>query len=321
MIEKNFIFILGPTASGKSRLAERLCREYRLPLLNADSVQAYQRIAIGAAKPTAEELLGIEHYLWDFVAPPDQLTAGQFLAKTEEVVRQLRDRSALVFAGGSGFYVRALEKGMPDIPPSDPQLQAVLKQELHDQGEERLYQELLRVDPVSAGKISPRDHYRLLRFLEIFRASGKAYSELNQPSLDKFNLSKEGKINKIWLQIERSLLRERVDQRVEKMIKAGLVEEVQSLLDQGLKAWAPLKSIGYIEVVKALSEGSLDKERLKEEIVQNTMLLAKKQQTWWRRDAQLFRLDATLPFDQIYDQAIRHIQSQNVDPLSVRRGE
>jgi tRNA dimethylallyltransferase len=283
-----FVLIVGPTASGKSALAFELAREMNGAILNCDSVQTYQRLDIGAAKPSRAEMRAVPHFLFDILKPGEVLTAGIFRAEALKVLeRELPNR--IVFGvGGSGFYIQALEKGMFDIPRAAESVERAVREENAKFGADHMYEELQRLDPEYAAVVNPNDNYRTLRALVIMRDSGKKVSELKRafkPQPFPFPLLKMG------LLPGREALLPRVEQRTGEMLKAGLLDEVRALVLEGFSEWPALQSVGYREALTYL-KGEISLQQLPALIVEKTMQLAKKQRTWFRRETGIHWLGA-----------------------------
>lgn len=319
--QKIYCFIIGSTASGKSRLAESLCAKFSAPLLNADSVQAYKHVSIGAAKPSADDLKDIRHYLFDLVDFPDTFTAGEFFRQTDDVLNKLPDDSLFFIVGGSGFYIQSLVNGMSKGGRSHAGLQEKLALELSELGQEKLYEKLSRLDPYAAKKISPNDHYRLFRYLELVESTGMTLqqrSAVDSENQSQGGLNQKGKIIKIGLLWDREELLKRVKMRVDQMFDNGFIQEVQSLIDGGMGEWSPLQSVGYKQIGDSLNSfGSIETSKpsqiaeLKTQIVTHTMQLAKKQKTWWKKDPTVLWIKGETPLnEQIHfvEQALDELQ-------------
>lgn len=275
------IFVLGPTATGKSDWALRQVRKYGGSIVNADSIQFYQGLEIGSAAPAETEKKTAPHYLYSYVKYPEEMTAGQFLRDFYRLLEVQAPRFPLFIVGGSGFYLQALEKGMYDVEPMRPELRKLLEHRLSVEGAESLHRELLSADPQS--KIHVNDHFRLVRALEILHSTGQA------PSLYKLQKAKNVlpfPVLKIGFDFEKSELFERVKKRTDIMLEGGLVAEVERALVSASESWAPLQSVGYRETVQFLRT-SQSQNWLREEIVKNTMQLIKKQKTWFKRDGSI----------------------------------
>ena len=288
------IFVVGPTACGKSQLALELAQHFSGAILNCDSLQVYKRLDIGTAKPTQDERQKIPHYLFDVLDPGDVLTAGDYrrLALTE---LQARLPERMIFAvGGSGFYIQALEKGMFEVDKPTPEIEHKVREQLAANGLENLYAELKTLDPESAEDISPNDSYRIVRALVVLHDSGRKMSDLKkqfQPEKLPFPYLKLG------LNLNRETLLPRVTERTRKMLDSGLLQEVERLLRDGYEAWPALHSVGYKECVDHL-RGRLSLEQLAPKIIEKTMQLAKKQRTWFKRDQDIQWLKPENPVQQ-----------------------
>ncbi len=273
------LFIVGSTATGKSDLAVEIAEAaHGTAILNSDSVAFFDKVQIGAAKPSAELLTRAKHHLVGNVTPPNKYTAGDF---RRDALKIFETPGRYIVVGGSGFYTQALEKGMYEVGEPDPVLKEQIAKEAETSGFAKLYEELQSRDPET--KIQPADHYRIQRAIEVLRMNpGKSMTEIRA----EFEASKPEQpftSKKIGLFRPRELLRQKVTERTRRMIKQGLIEEVESLRAEGLHAWAPLQSVGYKEVQLYL-DGQIKREELEPLIVQRTMQLAKSQMTWFKRD-------------------------------------
>lgn len=288
--ERRIVFVQGTTASGKSDWALRLAQKFNGVVINCDSIQVYKKLDIGSAKPSIEERSLLPHYLFDYVDAPVEMTAGQYARNFEEVLKQIPETAPIFVVGGTGFYFMAIEKGMYPVRSVSEGLRQAVEQEMNQEGgPEKLWKELLEKDPEYASKLHVADHYRIGRAIELIRSEGRSVTEVqnefkNQKSHFPYPLLK---VAPRW---ERERLSERIDQRTQKMLSAGLIEEVQSLLDEGLGRWAPLQSVGYREVLEYLS-GKISREELAPLISQGTRQLAKKQRTWFQRDSEILWFD------------------------------
>jgi tRNA dimethylallyltransferase len=295
---KKVIFVVGATASGKSDWALRLAEEFHGVIINCDSVQVYQHLEIGAAKATKEERARVPHYLIDYVAPPNEMTAGVYGRDFNECLKSLPDDKPIFVVGGTGFYFMAIEKGMYPVIPVPPEIQKQILVEMAEEGgPERLHQEMMEADPVYGAKIAKADHYRIGRALELIRSQKKSVTQIQadfEASREKFPHD----LLKIAPEWDRDSIRERIAQRTAKMIELGLIEEVQGLIEKGLDlSWAPLASVGYKETLQFV-RGEITKEQLQEDITINTQQLAKKQKTWFQRDQEINWFPGDKGFDQ-----------------------
>ncbi len=280
------IFVVGPTATGKSDLAVSLAEKFAAEIINADSIQFYNQIEVGTAKPPPELLQRARHHLLSFVDPPETLSAGDFCRHANRILDERTNDGIqnFIVVGGSGFYIQALERGMYPLLKVEDNIRLKVREDFENLGGEKLWLELQALDPESAQKISPKDSYRTMRALEVLRSGQKsmlkAHDEFkNQES----ELHKNFIVKKIALDLDRDHLRGRVQLRTEQMLSNHWIEEVQTLRARGLAEWSPMKSVGYFEISEFLNE-KMKRHELNEKIVTSTMQLAKKQRTWFRRD-------------------------------------
>lgn len=276
---KKIIFVVGPSASGKSAWALAQALKYQGSIVNIDSVQLYQGIEVGSAAPSKQEQTLAPHYLYSYLRAPTEATAGGYI---DDFYKLLDSdiRFPLFVVGGTGFYIQALEKGMFDVERIPVAFRQTIEAELASGGARKLFAELIEKDP--ATKIHENDHYRLVRAIEILRYTSKIPSQMqSQPTKNKNGLQLP--YIKVGFSFEKEVFVERVRRRTAQMITGGLIEETRTLLDQGFRNWAPLASVGFKECVTYL-ENKLSKEWLQQAIEQSTMKLIKKQKTWFKRD-------------------------------------
>ncbi len=280
---KKAVLVLGPTASGKSRLALELAIARQLPIINVDSIQMYKGLKIGSALPSSQDMKLAAHSLYAFVEKGEQITAADYVGAVKKLV-QGRDflHRDLIFCGGSGFYIQALVKGMfPVAKVNDEQNQRIEKR-IADEGWAQVHRWVIDKDPSLQRTVHVNDHYRIRRAVEMLVLSEKKPSELDQ-ELTPSPIADFQKI-KVALYADKDEMRQRVTLRAEEMLQAGFIEEVQELLNKGFAHWAPLQSVGYKEVGLFL-RGELSQEQLVPAIVTANMQLIKKQLTWFRKDA------------------------------------
>ncbi|MBS1970481.1 MAG: tRNA (adenosine(37)-N6)-dimethylallyltransferase MiaA [Bdellovibrionales bacterium] len=288
--QKPVIFVVGTTASGKSQWALDMAQDLSGSIVNCDSIQLYKSLDIGAAKPSREEMARVPHYLYDYIPEGATMTAGNYSRDFFPCVEKLPADQPVFVVGGTGFYFQAIEKGMYPVRQTPPAIQQEIAEILKtEEGAAKLYEEFQRIDPEAAQKIHTRDHYRLGRAMELIRAEGKSVTQI-QKEFAESQAPFPYPLLKIGLRWDREILRERVKLRTQKMLEAGLIEEVQGLLARGLGDWDALQSVGYKEVLEYLRENK-SKEWLFENITQNTMGLAKRQRTWFQRDTEIHWFD------------------------------
>ncbi len=284
------IVLAGPTAGGKSALAMEFARARRAEgqeceIICADSVTVYLGLEIGAAKPSREDRHEFPHHLLDVASPKEDFTAGDFVRLASHAIEGIQSRGALpLLVGGTGFYLRALLRGMASEEAEDQSKAAALKAALEKRAEEEgypaLYAELMRRDPGSAPTVHPNDHYRIVRALQAMDLYGRPWSDLNREA--RARDWKYPGTRFFCLDIDRELLRARIAERSRQMVEAGLLTEVKDLLDSGLPPEAkPLQSVGYKECVDTLA-GREPESTLIDRITQSTSRLAKSQRTWFK---------------------------------------
>jgi tRNA dimethylallyltransferase len=288
------LFVAGPTASGKSDLALHLAEKFQGQIVNCDSIQCYSEINLGSAKPSKEELVRVPHHLFDFVNSPEEITAGRYFELAESKLADMASRKVqlAIVVGGTGFYLQALEKGMYSTGPVNSEILKKIEAQLADGQAEQLWRELNAVDPETAVKISINDHYRLGRAMEIYRGHKRIPSEVRKEFRESQRLFPYP-LMKLRLRCERSWLADRIAKRIHQWMQQGWVDEVRDLLDQGLENWAPLASVGFLEVKQSLLAATGFKQsELEALICTRTLQLAKKQRTWFQRDPEMHVLMA-----------------------------
>lgn len=291
-MSRHLVFLSGPTASGKSALAIQLALKFKGVIFNCDSIQVYNELNVGAAKPTKADFNQVPHYLFNIANAPTVMTAALYRQKVIEQLESIPNEVPIFIVGGTGFYFLALEKGLYEIPKTPPELKQALVEEFNRNGRKTdlFWKEILVRDPEWAKKNHPNDEYRILRAMEILRNNDQNITQMKQKKLE--STSNLGKIIKLHLKIEPSLLEKRIRVRTQKMLKEGLLEETQKLIDQGLSEWMPLKSVGYFEVQQYLRHPTSVQD-LEDQITIATRQLAKKQRTWFQRDLENLFLDGS----------------------------
>ena len=272
-------FIVGPTAVGKTATAIELAKRLNGEIISIDSRQVYKGLDVGTAKPTLRQQKEIPHHLIDILEPSEQISAGTYRELALVAVADILSRDKLpIFVGGSGMYVKALVQGIFQESLTDKSVRDKIKAELDKKGIAELYNRLVDIDPELAVKIHLNDTKRITRALEIYEITGKP------PSAHYRNQETESPFpNRIFvLTMERENLYQRINERVDQMIQDGLVDEVQALLNSGLrKNLDSLLTLGYQEVVTYL-DGECSYAEMVENIKLNTRHYAKRQLTWFR---------------------------------------
>lgn len=284
-IKPRLIVIVGPTAVGKTEVAVSLAREFGGEIISADSMQVYRVMDIGTAKPTAEERLLVPHHLIDIVNPDEQFNAAMFMEMAQRIIKELHNRGKPVFVvGGTGLYIKALLGGLFQGPDADESLRKSYRQELTQFGKEYLYQKLKEKDEQAAAQIEKNDVVRIIRALEVMELSGESIVEKQKAHRFGDSLYE---CTKIGLTMERTRLYERIDQRTEKMIQDGFVEEVRRLLSMGYReTLKPMQSLGYKHIVKYI-KGSYNLDDALRAMKRDTRHFAKRQMTWFGRDKEI----------------------------------
>lgn len=273
------VFILGPTASGKTRLAIDLAKEFGGEIISCDSIQVYEGLNIGSSKPTAVEQQGVKHHLLSTVKTGEKYTAGDFRRDALSILQNSKQKIMWI-VGGTGFYFKALEFGMGENPKMNDEGRAKLMSEWQSKPSAEFHKELRDKDPVRAKEIDKNDSYRIFRAIEILRL-GHIPSELKkQFKAETFPYP----LLKIGVQVEKEILRKRVETRVQSMLTAGWISEVEMLRKSHSENWDPMQSVGYKEINEFLEE-KLKKEELPSLITTKTMQLAKRQMTWLKKDS------------------------------------
>lgn len=286
------IFIAGPTASGKSALAMELASVLPAEIVNVDAAQVYRGLDIGTAKPSPAERAQVPHHLIDIRDPSEIYTAADFRADALRAIRSITDAGHIpMLVGGTMFYFRALEYGLPDLPSADPQLRRRLTADAERVGWDVMHGRLAEQDPDRAARIHPNDPQRILRALEIIALTGRAASDHRLPVKPGLPY----RVIKVFLYPDaRSWLHARIAARFDAMLEQGFLEEARELfarpeLDPALPA---LRAVGYRQVGLYLT-GKINYKTMIEQAITATRQLAKRQMTWMRGETPDLRLDCS----------------------------
>lgn len=290
---KKLVIVLGPTAVGKTDYSIELAQKYASPVISCDSRQIYKEMKIGTAVPDASQLAAAKHYFIRDHSVEQLYTAGIYEIEALELIENLfaQGHDTLVMSGGSMFYIDAVCKGLDDTPKGLPKLREALLERLREEGTEVLAEELRILDPESYKSIDLSNGQRLVRALEVCKGYGKPFSSYKTftPKVRSFE------IEKIGLRRSREELYRRIDDRVLRMMDEGLIEEVRSL--KKFRNLTALQTVGYKEVFEYFdsqerpADEVLSLDRTVETIQLNTRHYAKRQMTWWRRDAGIRWID------------------------------
>ena len=279
--QPTLIVIVGPTGSGKTSLSISLARHYSAPIISTDSRQFYRGLPIGTAQPTTEELSLAEHHFIADREVDDDFNSGRYeheaLARLDELFKH---HDIVVAVGGSGLYVQALCEGMDTLPEANEELRQSLKERLEREGLEPLFEELQRLDPNYAEVVDRHNPARVMRALEVCITSGKPYSEQRKGERQ----TRPFNIIKIGTDLPRDVLYERINLRVEMMLKDGLVAEAQAMLPK--RYLNALQTVGYREMFDYF-DGNSSLDEAVELIKRNSRRYAKRQLTWFRRDREI----------------------------------
>ena len=279
------ICVVGPTASGKTALAVELAKATGGEVVSCDSMQIYRRLNIGTAKPTVEEMQGIRHHMIDICEPDEPFSVGRYVEMATPIVEDiLRRGKTCVIAGGTGLYVDNLIKGGEFAPTPSTGCREKLEERLQNEGLEVLIEELRAIDPVALEK-SQNNPRRIIRALEVFQETGETITAHNERTA-----AIPPRFDPIWLGIDfadRQELYDRIDLRVELMVKDGLLDEIRAVLSSGIpeKATA-MQAIGYKEFIDAMAGRSTMAEAIAQ-VQLSSRRYAKRQQTWFRRNERI----------------------------------
>lgn len=289
-MKQKVIVIVGPTASGKTSLSIELAKKINGEIVSCDSMQIYKDMNIGSAKPTVEEMQGIPHYVLDEVEPTKRFSVADYKKRAEEAIEKiLAKRKTPIVVGGTGLYANSLIYSIEydDIKLDEKYRNNLMEIANTEEGLKKLYEEAKKIDGKAMEKISPNDKKRIIRILEIYNATGKNKTEQEIESR-KNEVKYDYKV--FGINMERSLLYERINKRVDIMVKQGLIEEVKNLIKKYPKFPTAMQAIGYKEIVEYLNN-EITKEEAIEKIKQETRRYAKRQITWFKRIENLIWLD------------------------------
>ena len=279
------VIICGPTGIGKTAVAVDLAQHFSGQIIGADSMQVYKYMDIGTAKPTAEEQNRVDHHMIDIVEPDETFDAARYAGLARAKIFALNRQNITPFVvGGTGLYIKALLYGLFNAAVSDPDVRRRLKEEAAVHGSEYLHARLGRLDPESARRLHTHDTYRILRALEVVETTGKPISRHHQ---EHGFLEQPFRSLKIGLNMDRAILYEGIDARVDAMISAGFVEEVRNLLARGYAGdLKSMQSIGYRHMIDYI-EGRLSWEECMRTLKRDHRRYAKRQLTWFGADPEI----------------------------------
>ena len=308
MARRPLLFLMGPTAAGKTDVAVDLVTRLPLEIISVDSAMVYRGMDIGTGKPTPDVLARAPHRLIDIREPGETYSAAQFVNDANDAIDEIRaaGRTPLL-VGGTGLYFRALSRGLSLLPEASPQIRAALEAEIHRLGPKALHARLKSIDPESAERIHPNDPQRIQRALEVYELTGRPMSALLGGARDG---GERFQVHAVSLEpADRGWLHARIARRFESMLEQGLVQEVAALkrsrrLAEGMPA---LRAVGYRQTWGFL-HGDGDLETLKTRAIAATRQLARRQLTWLRKESETARFDCTAP--SVADEVTRHFANR-----------
>ncbi len=309
-MKEKVIAIIGPTAVGKTKLSVEAALAFDGEVISGDSMQIYKGLDIGTAKVTKEEMKGVPHHLIDLKEPDAPFSVAEFQEEVTGLISEINRRGRLpVLAGGTGLYIQAVLFGYQFADAvSDQSYRNELEQRAEAEGAESIHRDLAAVDPDSAGRIHPNNLRRVIRALEIHRATGKTMTEYHRQQ------TKESRYEHvlIGLEMERDVLYRRINERVDHMIEQGLFAEVKRLYESGLRDTQSVQAIGYKEIYDYF-DGKAGYEEAIENLKRNSRRYAKRQFTWFRNkmDVEWFDMtqvaEGTAPFDVVKNEIFETI--------------
>lgn len=280
-LETPILVIAGPTASGKTALGLSVARDFDGELVGADSVQVYRGFDIGSAKPAAEELGGIPHHLIDVLDPDEPIDAMRYAAMADEAIDAIGARGGLpIVVGGTGLWIRALVRGLVELPPVDVELRASLEREIEHIGSQAMHERLARVDPLAAGRIHANDALRIVRALEIYEQTGQPVGELRRA-----HALGAPRRPTLFVVLEPSLeeLTDRIEARIDAMLERGWLDEVARLRERWGDDARALSSVGYRELMQHLRDG-LPLDDARRFARHATRTYGRRQRNWFRAE-------------------------------------
>jgi len=283
MTKPRIIFLLGPTAVGKTEFALRIAKKINAEIVSCDSMQIYKGMDIISSKPSPSVRKRVPHHLVDIISPEKEFNAALYRHYALKAITAiLKKKKIPMFVGGTGFYAKAVLDGIFKGPGEDKKIRESLYRQAEEKGSKYLYRRLLKFDPQAAAKIHPNDLKRIIRALEVYLKTGKPISQWQK---ERRGLCKDYDVEIYCISLPRQELYERINRRVERMLRKGLVCEVVRLLKKGLSKTASC-AIG-IDEIKGYLEGRYSLEEAKDLIKKHTRQYAKRQLTWFRKDKRI----------------------------------
>lgn len=278
------VVIVGPTASGKTAVSIELAKKINGEIISADSMQIYKYMDIGTAKPTLDEMQGIKHYMLDVVMPDETFNVAKYKSMAESAIEEILKKGKVpIIVGGTGLYINTLVDGIEFADVSgDEEYRNELIEKGYCEGAMSIYKELEKVDSESAKKIDPNNIRRVARALEIYKVTGKTKTQLDIESRKEVKYD----YRLFGMEWDRETLYNRIDLRVDKMIEAGLIDEVRNVTEKFKISNTAVQGLGYKEVIEYLN-GNISYEEMIEKLKLETRHYAKRQLTWFRRDKRI----------------------------------
>ncbi len=282
-VKKNILIsVVGPTAVGKTKFAIELAQYFATEIISADSRQFYREMEIGTAKPDSQDLSLVKHHFINSHSITDYYNVGQFEQDVIELLQALfAQHEVVVMVGGSGLFFKAVWEGFDAMPEVDLHLRRTLNQELAEQGLEVLLRELKEKDPKYYHQVDRHNHQRVIRALEVIRATNAPFSDFRKGHVTK---QRSFDTVKIGLELDRAILFDRINQRMDLMIAQGLFEEAEQLIEY--RRHNALQTVGYSEVFGFL-DGDYDREEAVRLLKRNSRRYAKRQMTWFKKDGEV----------------------------------
>lgn len=288
MQKEKVIIIGGPTASGKTSLSIELAKRINGEIISADSMQIYKDMNIGTAKPKEIEMQGIKHYLLDIITPEERFSVADYKTKAKEAIKEIIKKGKVpIIVGGTGLYIESLIYEIEFLQiETDLKYREELEQIVKEKGLNYLYEKALKIDPESMKKISRSDQKRILRVLEIYHQTGKTKSKIDQESRKE----PEYDYKLFAINMQRDILYDRINKRVDIMLQDGLVNEVKEIYEKYKEFPTAMQGLGYKEVIEYL-EGNINYEQMVEKIKMESRRYAKRQITWFKKYEDIIWID------------------------------
>jgi tRNA dimethylallyltransferase len=298
--KQKVIVIIGPTAVGKTRLSVELAQRVNGEIISGDSMQIYKEMDIGTAKVSKEEMQGVPHYLIDVKEPTEPYSVAEFQREVRELIGSISRKGCMpIIAGGTGLYIQSVlyDYQFSDTG-KDEEIRLRLEKQVEEEGMETVFEELRRIDPVSAENIHPNNVRRVIRALEVFHSTGKTMAEYQESQEQELLYD----VAFVGLTMDREVLYDRINLRVDLMVEQGLFEEVESLYKKGIRDCQSIQAIGYKELY-GYFDGLQTKEQAIEALKQNSRRYAKRQLTWFRNKMDVTWFDMTdANFEAIFEE-------------------